>query len=284
MSLVALSGETLTRVLKLCIALFAVVSQATRFALRRHSGYPAASNFVVLMYHSVKRHERERFARQMDHLVRVARPVYADFAGAQTADGSSYVAVTFDDAYQSVLENAVPILQERSIPATFFVPTKYLGSRPGWITNERHRNAGERLLTMDELRYVQKSGGLIGSHGVSHRSLTELSRAEAFAELTESRQVLQGILGQKVGVFALPYGSSNPDVLRMAAHAGYERIFLSVPLRSSGNIEEQVVGRIDVSPTDWPLEYRLKVRGAYRWLPLAIAAKGRIVAVLRQLF
>jgi len=235
------------------------------------------------MYHSVKAHERARFARQMDDLVSVGRAVSADFPGVEVANGSTYVAVTFDDAYHSVLENALPILQERSIPATVFVPTKDLGRRPGWITNERHRNAGERLLTVDELRSVQKGGGLIGSHGVTHRALTDLSHAEAFAELTESRHLLETILGDKIGMLALPYGSSNPDVLHMAAQAGYERVFLSIPRRDGARLEDGVVGRIDVSPTDWPLEYRLKIRGAYEWLPLAIAAKGRIMTVLRRL-
>jgi len=46
---------------------------------------------------------------------------------------------------------------------TLFVPTHSLGTKPGWITNERHRDADDRLLTSDELRLVQQSG-LIGSH------------------------------------------------------------------------------------------------------------------------
>jgi hypothetical protein len=43
------------------------------------------------------------------------------------------------------------------------------------------------------------------------------------------------------------------------------------------------IGRIGVTPHDWPLEYRLKVIGAYQWLPLAIAAKRWVRRVLRRL-
>src|SRR6266849_888209 len=123
----------------------------------------------------------------MDQLVKLAGPVHASFIEGKTRRDRSYVAVTFDDGYQSVLENAIPILLEKQIPATIFVPTKYLGGRPTWITDEKHRNASETLLSINDLKSLRKNGVFIGSHSVTHRPLTELSQAEVFAELIESR-------------------------------------------------------------------------------------------------
>jgi peptidoglycan/xylan/chitin deacetylase (PgdA/CDA1 family) len=275
-------SETISRIVKVAVAVVYLAWDSVRLILFRLAGHSVRSRFVVLMYHSVKRHECDRFARQMDLLRRIVNPVRADFARAEISNGGSYVAVTFDDGYQSVLKNAIPILRERGIPATLFVPTKCLGSRPAWITNDRHRNADERLLTPDELRFVQRNGGLIGSHGVNHLPLTELSPEEAFAEMIESKKALQQMLGAKVDLFALPYGAWNSDVLRLATRAGYERVFLSVPGPFGGNIDRRLFGRVDVSPTDWAPEYRLKILGAYRWLPFAIAAKSQIKNVLRR--
>ena len=237
------------------------------------------------MYHSVKENECARFARQMDHLVHVAEPVYADFSGAPSRRASA-VAVTFDDGYCSVVDNALPAMRARAIPATVFVPTQYLGDRPGWITNDRHRDARERVMTTDQLRRLRDDGVLIGSHGVSHRPLTRLSEVDTRAELHGSRKVLQEILGEKVDLFALPYGSTDDRVLRLAAEAGYSRVFLS-PSRDDRSVPSgrhgYAVDRVDVSPTDWTVEYGLKIRGAYRWLPFAITAKRRGLALLRQL-
>jgi peptidoglycan/xylan/chitin deacetylase (PgdA/CDA1 family) len=271
-----------SRLLKVVIAFFYLPFDAVRCTLLRLLGYPVSARFVALMYHSVKSHERQQFAHQMDLLVRLANPVAGDFTGCNDGRNRSFVAVTFDDAYQSILENALPILRTKRIPATLFVPTDSLGTKPGWITNERHRDAGERLLTSDELRFIQQTGGLIGSHSVTHRPLTELSPAEALAELTESRQVLERILGKNVDSFALPYGAGNANVLRLAAEAGYQRVFLSEPVNSRAGVEGPLYGRIVVSPSDWALEYRLKVLGAYQWLPTGIAVKRRIVSVLRK--
>jgi len=257
-------SENCSRLLKVVIAFLYIPFDSVRCTLFRLLGYPVSARFVALMYHSVKSHEREQFAQQMDLLVRLANPVAGDFTGRNDGGNRSFVAVTFDDGYHSILENALPILREKKIPVTLFVPTNSLGTRPGWITNERHRDAAERLLTSDELRFVQQTGGLIGSHSVSHRPLTELSRTEALAELTESRQALEKILGRNVDSFALPYGAANADVLRLAAEAGYQRVFLSEPVNSRAGIDGPVYGRIGVSPSDWALEYRLKVLGAYQ--------------------
>src|SRR5262249_10846819 len=140
----------------------------------------------------------------------------------------------------------------------------------------------EKLLSVHDLKYLRKHGVLIGSHSVTHRPLATLSQAEAFTELTESRRVLEKKFGGKVVLFAPPHGSSRPGVLRLSREAGYNRVFLCGPWCSSSDVEGHVAGRIEVSPGDWPLEYRLKFRGAYQWLPRAIAAKRRAVNFLHK--
>ena len=278
-------SQTSSRALKLGIAALFLVWESSRAAVRRLAGRPVPPTFVVLAYHSVKHSERDRFARQMNHLVSAANVVDADFDTAAARDyrARAYVAVTFDDGYHSVLENAVPVLSEKYIPATLFVPTKYLGGAPAWIKSQRHRNAGERLLTVDELRWLRNKGLSIGSHGVTHRSLTEATPGEALAELVESREALEDILGEKIASFALPYGSGNAAILELARQAGYDHVFLSVPVASPQNREGRLVGRIDTTPTDWRLEFYLKIRGAYQWLPFGIAAKNRVRTLLHRL-
>ena len=268
------------RLLKFALALGYSVFDTSRAALCGLIGYRISAPVVVLMYHSIKREERARFAEQMNQLVRLAQPVYADFRN-PASDGRRYVAVTFDDGYHSVLENAFPILRERGIPSTMFVPAQHVGNRPGWITDQRHRDASERLMTPDELREMQKHGTLIGSHGMTHRALTRISQTEMAAELADSRKTLADMVDQRVDLFALPYGAGNADVYNTAVALGYAHVFLNVPVRQNGT-PECLVGRIEVSPTDWPLEYRLKVCGAYQWMPWAMAAKRRLVNVLRQ--
>ena len=269
------------RLLKFVLAIGYGTFDTARRAVCRLLGYPVPTPLVVLMYHSVKREERAGFAEQMNQLVRLAEPVYADFSHPAT-DRRRRVAVTFDDGYLSVLENALPVLRERQIPSTVFVPAQHVGDRPGWITDPRHRDASELVMTVDELREMRKHGTLIGSHGMTHRALTRISETEMAAELADSRNTLAEMLDQPVDLFALPYGAANATVYNTAVATGYTKVFLNVPVRQNGT-PDYLVGRIEVSPTDWPLEYRLKVRGAYQWMPWAMAAKRTLLGGLRRL-
>jgi peptidoglycan/xylan/chitin deacetylase (PgdA/CDA1 family) len=78
----------------------------------------------------------ERFEEQMEHLRRHAAPVHLSELVARVRKGavqSGMVAVTFDDGYASVLDQAYPILLRLGIPATVFATSDYLGSaRESW--------------------------------------------------------------------------------------------------------------------------------------------------------
>ena len=40
------------------------------------------------------------------------------------------------------------------------------------------------------------------------------------------------------------------------------------------------MGRVSVQPTDWDIEFRLKLLGAYRWVRWGSAAKRRVLSLL----
>jgi len=39
---------------------------------------------------------------------------------------------------------------------------------------------------------------------------------------------------------------------------------------------EGLIGRVDVQPTDWDVEFKLKICGAYRWVRRASAWKRKV--------
>jgi peptidoglycan/xylan/chitin deacetylase (PgdA/CDA1 family) len=72
----------------------------------------------------------ESFKIQVDWLCDNFRIVALDELIAQIEPGSRWhepvVLLTFDDGYRDNFDLAVPILRERSVPATFFIPTTFL--------------------------------------------------------------------------------------------------------------------------------------------------------------
>jgi peptidoglycan/xylan/chitin deacetylase (PgdA/CDA1 family) len=109
--------------------------------------------------------------------------------------------------------------------------------------------------------------------------MTALSEQDALRELRESREKLQAITGHEVGSFCFPYGAYSEELIPLCREAGYQRVFTCMPALADPS--QFVLGRVRVDPTDLPLEFHLKLMGAYRWLPMAIGWKRRVLTALR---
>jgi nucleoside-diphosphate-sugar epimerase/peptidoglycan/xylan/chitin deacetylase (PgdA/CDA1 family) len=252
------------RVVKLAASLGVRAVDITAAAVGR--GLPARSRGVVLMYHDIVPSERETFRRQLDVIGKVGTPSGLDDLNGEP-DGTWRVGVTFDDAWRSFSEDAMEELQRRAIPAALFVPSALLADDNG---NESARE----LMTVGDLRSVASELDTIGSHGRTHARLGRLDDAALKSELAGSRDELEQIVGRPVDAHAFPYGDWTPRVVAAARDAGYVRLYGIVPdiVRSHG---QEVLPRVEVGPQDWPIEFRLKALGAYRWMAMWMRAKDR---------
>lgn len=225
---------------------------------------------IVIYYHVVATAHRKRFAAQMDALLRWAEVVRAD-AAAPLEQTVRHVAITFDDGSETVLTNALPELEKRSIPFTVFMITGMFGQPVSW------ERSPERLMSVDEFRTLSKSDLItIGSHTVSHPMLSTLIESSARAELRDSKLQLETLLERQVTLFSFPYGGFTTDLVEWCREIGYKRVFTTLPKKAFETRQEFAYGRVRVDPTDWTCEFYLKIMGAYRWLPQAIAIKRKL--------
>ena len=68
---------------------------------------------------------------------------------------------------------------------------------------------------------MKEHGIDFGSHGATHRSLTQLDAETARGEILDSKADLEEQLGMEVLSFSFPYGRSNPAVRQLVPQAGY---------------------------------------------------------------
>jgi peptidoglycan/xylan/chitin deacetylase (PgdA/CDA1 family) len=232
---------------------------------------------VVLCYHGVSSSwpsslaiTPDRFREQIEFLLgRGCRPVlFGDLVEHSGANGSGRhegaFAVTFDDGYRSVLEQAFPVLAELGVPATVFVPTD-LVERPGpmcwdgieqWLgTPHEYELEG---LDWGELRELGANGWEIGSHACTHPRLTELDSDSLQAELRESRRRLERELSAECTSRACPYGDQDERVRAAARAAGYRAAGSMCP----GKPDPMCWPRVGIYPNDGPLRFRLKASPA----------------------
>ena len=117
------------------------------------------------------------------------------------------VALTFDDGFESDVTQVLPLLQERSIPATFFIVPTFVG-QPGY-------------LRWDQVRALAEADMAVGSHTLTHAWLPELSSKGLQKELAVSQQIIEDHISTPVSLLSLPGGFYNQRVLEAAWKAGY---------------------------------------------------------------
>lgn len=139
-------------------------------------------------------------------------------------DGDRKVVITFDDAYQSVVEAALPVLNEYGMQATVFVTG--LDSLQGRAT-----------MRWGAIRELDAAGWEIGAHTCTHPDLTSIDIKQAETEIVQSKEMIEQILGKAVRGFAYPFGRYNHAVRDITA--AYYEIALSDRLALVSESDDQ---------------------------------------------
>lgn len=229
---------------------------------------------VILYYHAVHSEEKEAFALQMDDLLHLTKPIAINEVSSLKSAGR-YCAVTFDDGFTCVHDNALPELARRNIPTTLFVPSGCLGKRPPWL-DERNQDHKNVVMTTAQLKSLDKKLVLIGSHGRNHSNLLQIDIEEAKKEIFQSKRELEDALNTPIETISFPHGDFNQAHVNMAIQAGYKNAYSILPEPIHSGSDSFIRGRVKVDPFDWRIEYRLKLLGAYRWLPSAFTIKKKL--------
>jgi peptidoglycan/xylan/chitin deacetylase (PgdA/CDA1 family) len=247
---------------------------------------------LVLCYHAisetwpaslaVRPHE---LRKQLSWLVKAGyRGATFEEAVTTTASGL-LLAVTFDDAFLSVLNLAYPILAELGLPGTVFAVSDFAraSQRLGWdgITHWQGTYDDElRGMSWAELRVLSDAGWEIGSHTRTHPRLTQLDDRSLARELRESREACERALDRPCHSLAYPYGDYDARVSAAAAEAGYA----CAAIEDLGPAIPMAWPRIGVWRKDSMHRFRLKVsptvcrartlfRPSDRWAAAAHAAR-----------
>lgn len=187
----------------------------------------ASADLVVLQYHHVTNEtpratstSPELFEQQLDYIRELKLPVASLLEGTRNAlDGvdaeQNRVAITFDDAYESVYDTAAPLLAERDMPYTIFVNTDAVGSR-GYMTWQQLKTLAAR----DQVTIANHSA----DHGHLARKPGEAAsawRKRVTKSLDQAQEKLAQELDQNVPMFAYPYGEFDQALEEKLENRGW---------------------------------------------------------------
>ncbi len=191
------------------------------------SGHAEQRHGVILLYHHVSSEtppstsvHPEQFETHLYYLIKEGYQVVAlEWMLNRLSRGEPVppqaVAITFDDGYASVLNQAAPRLAARQMPFTVFVSTDQVGR-------------GSAYLTWPQLRRVQDMGGVLADHGREHEPMAlpregetiSMWRARVRAEIEAAQIALQENLGSAPLLLAYPYGEYSPALSNLVAEMG----------------------------------------------------------------
>jgi peptidoglycan/xylan/chitin deacetylase (PgdA/CDA1 family) len=129
---------------------------------------------------------------------------------------SRCVVMTFDDGFQNFFTHALPVCERHDVKVTVFCVAGFLGKSSSWDALPKQPH-----LTATQIREISMLGHEIGSHTLSHANLTLLSEKNLVAELSESKKILEDIIGKPVISLSFPFGRMNRRVWDAARSVGF---------------------------------------------------------------
>lgn len=153
-----------------------------------------------------------------------------------------WVCITFDDGYRDNYTLAYPLLKQLDVPFAVYVSTGFLDNH-----NEMWWYPGQQLaMSTDELKTLDTDSlCTIGAHTVNHLKLDSLSVEQQIAEIKNSKDELEQLLGHPIRHFSFPHGAHNDDTINICQELGFQTVARSWggPLRRGAS--RRVLNRIE---------------------------------------
>ena len=160
----------------------------------------------------------------------------------------SAIAVTVDDGGLSYYTLMADRLEELGWRGHCFISTDYIGCHG--------------FLSVSQLRELDGRGHVIGTHSASHPTrFSRLSPDEMISEWSESREILEDLLGHDVHVGSVPGGYFSNVVAATAGDAGLKVLMTSEPVTRTRVVNRcTVAGRFTIrqgAPADLARRFAL---------------------------
>jgi peptidoglycan/xylan/chitin deacetylase (PgdA/CDA1 family) len=249
----------------------AAMTRLRSFAWLARAHSPVTDDAIrILLYHRVSDDSDElavrtsRFRRQMEYLASTGFRV-VDVPEAvrllESGDPLAHtVALSFDDGFRDVVENALPVLVEHGFRATVFLATAVTDGRASFSWYERQ----PPLLNWGEIVALDRRGTLsFEAHSLTHPNLLRLGEEAARREIFGSRKELEKRLGRAGTIFCYPAGLFSERERSLAEEAGFTAAVSCEPGMNTASTDRFALHRIQIDRRDRLIDFRAKLLGGH---------------------
>ena len=221
----------------------------------------------ILMYHSISNSKNplsvpiNSFEKQMKFMHNNGYTTINLNKLSDVKKGKFFV-ITFDDGYEDVFINALPILKKYNFTATCFFVSKYIGKYNIW---DESRADFERLNLMnkDQISVWIKNDMNIGSHTSDHKNLSYLTYDDKVSQIVEPKKFFKDFFDITINVFSYPFGSFDDETYEIVKQNYQFAVSTKRSRYSANKFDNLKLPRVPINKYESFFKFYIKIKTIY---------------------
>ena len=170
--------------------------------------------------------------------------------------------ITFDDGYENIFLNALPILKQLNFTAICFFVVNKIGHYNEWdADNPNYKMI--KLMNFEQINEWLLSGFDIGSHTMDHLNLKKLNYEEKIKQIIKPIKIFNDKFNIKIDSFAYPFGSYDDESINIVK----ENYDFAVSTKRSryvrNKFDKELLPRVPINGNQSLLRFFLKIKTPY---------------------
>ncbi len=221
----------------------------------------------VLMYHSISRDNNRisvsvtNFKKQMKLMSLLGYKGYS-LNKINSKTSKKKIIITFDDGYENIFTEAMPVLKKFNFSATCFIVNKKIGYFNDWDKNQKNFKK-KKLMNKKQINTWINNGFEVGSHTMNHYNLKYLSNDQKKYQILKPKQFFKTNYGINIQSFSYPFGCYNEDCLKILKRNYKFAVTTKRSRYNKGKFNPLEIPRVPVNSNTSIFKYFLKVTTFY---------------------
>jgi len=256
-----------------------------RIELKRKLGKlwpaPSHSRKIILLYHSISGSPWAMFEKtfndQIDWINDHCDVLSLTDLLQSPPKEKIQVAITFDDGYVSLYDKVAAKLSEKNMDATVYINTGWIGDGSA-KRKKSYPKLGhypeESFMIWPEIEDLHRAGWEIGSHGVNHYNLAQLTSDVLETELSHSKYHIEEQLQKPCIHLAYPFGRYSKTVKDFASTIGYQYAAAAYHAPLKNNCDLFAFPRLNIAKEYSMHDFKNIIHGKWDYLKFIHKMKG----------
>lgn len=175
---------------------------------------------------------------------------------------SKYFIITFDDGYEDVYYNALPILKKFGFTSICYFVTDLIGHYNIWDKNKKDFKQ-LKLMDIDKINFWLKSGMEIGAHTSTHKNLSKLNYIQKKIEILSPKKFFKKKFSIDISSFSYPFGKFDNESVNLVKENYINAVTTKRSRYKNNKFDKYMLPRVPINKTTNMFKFFLKISTPY---------------------